>query len=243
MRKLFLLLTFFTVSSISFAQSWMDLGLKGSWGPNWLFNKNIMDDQEFNNQLSFGYNFGGKLGWNFNDFHEITFDILGGTFKQEFKFNILDTATNASPLYTKTFQYSTLDLALLYRHNQDGRYMEVGPMYSIIKKASGTNEYDENIDGVIKDNFVPNYFSFVFGFGGYFIGTENFGITFGARFAYSLGDLISETGQINHYPANEPYDTYAPSHAFSAMLVMEANLDFAYMAKAKCKNKRKLILF
>jgi hypothetical protein len=85
--------------------------------------------------------------------------------------------------------------------------------------------------------------SMLFGFGGYFLGTDNFGITLGARFIYGFGDLISPSGQSKHYPYFEQYATYKKTAPFSAMLVAEANLDFAYMAKAKCKNKRKLILF
>ncbi|MFZ5552168.1 MAG: hypothetical protein ACOZCO_03560 [Bacteroidota bacterium] len=243
MRKLFLPAFILLFTLPSFSQRWVDIGFKGSWGPNWLFNKNILDDQEFNNQLSYGYNFGGKIGLNFNDFHEVTFDVLSGQFTQKFKFNVDDTATGASPLFDKSFKYSTLDFALLYRHNKDGRYFEAGPQFSLLKKASGTNSYDATVDGDVKENFVDNYTSFVFGFGGYFIGTENFGITFGARFAYTFTDVISAQGQINHYPANQPYPTYAESHPFTAMLVMEFNWDFAYMAKAKCSNKRKLILF
>jgi len=139
-----------------------------------------------------------------------------------------------------------MDFILMYRHNKDGRYFEVGPGYSIIRKASGTNTLPtfETSDGVILDNLVPGYPTMNLGFGGYFIGTENFGITFGARFSYGLTDLISEEGQANHqYPANVSYATYTPSHPFSAQLVMEANLDFAYMVKAKCSNKRKILLF
>lgn len=243
MRKLLLLTFLLPITNLSISQGWLDLGLKGSWGPNWLFNKNILDDQEFNNQLSYGYNFGGKIGLNFNDFHEMTVDVLSGQFTQKFKFNVLDTATGASPLYDKSFKYNTLDFALLYRHNKDGRYFETGPQFSLLKKATGTNSFDASVDGIVKENFVDNYFSFVFGFGGYFIGTENFGITFGARFNYTITDVISAQGQINNYPANEPYPVYAQSHPFTAMIVMEFNYDFAYLAKAKCSNKRKLILF
>ena len=75
------------------------------------------------------------------------------------------------------------------------------------------------------------------------MGTENFGITLGARFTYGLGDLISPEGKTRHFPYYENYPTYAKTAPFTAMLVMEMNLDFAYLAKAKCKNKRKLILF
>lgn len=246
MRKPFLLLTFVLLTNITFSQRWLDIGLKGAWGPSWLFNKNIFDDQEFNHVLSYGYGFGGKVGFNFNDSHELTFDFMVGTFKQKFKYNVTDTITGASPEFEKSLQFGTLDFILMYRHNKDGRYLEVGPGYSIIKSASGSNSNDAYAlaDGDIRENLIDGYTTIVFGFGGYFVGTENFGITMGARFSYGLSDLISAEGQARHqYPANENYPNYSESHPFTAQLVMEANLDFAYMVKAKCSNKRKILLF
>ena len=74
------------------------------------------------------------------------------------------------------------------------------------------------------------------------MGTDNFGITMGFRFNYDFSDAFTEDNM--NFPAMKNYSTaYTQSHPITAMLVMEANLDFAYMAKAKCKNKRKLILF
>jgi hypothetical protein len=243
MRKSVLFVVFLSVSALSQAQGWLDIGIKGSWGPTWLFNKNIFEDQEFNHQLSFGHSFGGKLGLNFNDFHELTLDVMFGTFKQDFKFNITDSVTGASPEFEKSMSYKTLDFFLLYRHNKDGRYLEVGPAFSLVQSASGSNSWDSSLDGEIADNLITSYPSFVFGFGSYFIGTENFGITLGARFNYGLSDLISDKGQVFHYPANTPYPTYTASHPLYAQLVVEANYDFAYLAKAKCSNKKKVIFF
>ena len=243
MRNFILLFSLLLFTSTINAQRWVDIGIKGGWGPNWLMNKNLADDQDFNNQLASGYTFGGKLGFNFNDFHELTFDVLATGYKFKFKFNEFDTTSNASPLYEKSFRFNVLELMLMYRHNKDGRYMEIGPSYSLMKKASGTNNFEGANDGVIRENLIDGFTSVVFGFGTYFMGTENFGITLGARFSYTFDDIISETGKTNHYPANRPYTSYKASHPFYALLIAEANLDFAYMAKAKCKNKRKLILF
>lgn len=243
MRKFILLFSLFVFTLNAGAQRWVDIGVKGGWGINWLINKNLSDDQDFNNQLASGYTFGGKLGFNFNDFHEITFDVMATTNRYKFKYNVFDSISNSSPLYEKSFRFNVLEMALLYRNNKDGRYLEFGPSYSLVRNATGTNTLESHNDGVIRDNLINGYTSLIFGFGTYFLGTENFGITLGARFSYTFNDLISEKGKVNHYPANNPYPAYKASHPFYALLIAEANLDFAYMAKAKCKNKRKLILF
>lgn len=242
MRKTLSIILVFTAFYAN-SQSWIDLGLKAAWGPNLLVNQNVFNDKRFNNVFSFGHGFGAKLGWNFNDFHEITFDFMYSKFTQNFRYNVKDTVTNAEPEYKKSFQYTTLDFALLYRHNSDGRYMEIGPQYSVINSASGTNDIANPNEVDIKENFISGYTSILFGFGSYFLGTENFGLTIGARFTYSLNDIISNKGKTSHYPANTPWEGYKQSHPLTAVLVMEMNFDFAYMAKAKCSNKRKLILF
>lgn len=249
MRKVFLTLAILTtfLSKVN-SQSWIDVGIKGGWGPTILFNANAFDDQLFEHKISFGTMLGGKLGWNFNDDHEVTLDVFGTKNNQTFDFFVpnADTTVGGQTSHQKTVTFSTLSFAVLYRHNKDGRHFEFGPVYNIVKKASVKNNNPENIlnDGTdIKANLVSNYMSLLFGFGGYFMGTENFGITLGARFTYGLGDLISDEGKTRHFPYYSDYATYKKTAPFSAMLVMEMNLDFAYMAKAKCKNKRKLILF
>lgn len=253
MRKVFLSLFFLTTIAFNVkSQMWVDLGIKGGWGPTILFNKNALDDKLFEHKISFGNMLGGKIGWNFNDDHEITIDVMGVKNVQKYDYFEQDTATGAAPKFEKSVTFNTLSIALAYRHNKDGRHFEIGPVYNIVRKASATNTHPDavNQDGNdIKSNLNPNFMSILFGFGGYFLGTENLGLTLGARFTYGLGDLISDTGRARHYPyfINESQaSTYSPlakTTPFTAMLVAELNLDFAYMAKAKCKNKRKLILF
>jgi hypothetical protein len=236
-----LLISLLTLSAS--AQKWIDLGLKGSWGPNILLNSNVFDDKDFNHRLSFGYDIGGKIGLNFGENHEVTFDVMSSNFNQKYDFNIFDSISGSSPLYQKKFSMKTLDFLLMYRHNKDGRYFEIGPKYSMVKSATGSNEYIGHNDGVIKDNIVDSYVSAVLGFGSYLIGTDNFGITFGARFSYTFTDLISPVGKEINYPSGTSYDSYKPSHPFTAMIVMEFNYDLGYIAKANCGERRKVIFF
>ena len=46
------------------------------------------------------------------------------------------------------------------------------------------------------------------GFGAYMVGTENFGITAGARLGFDFSDLISEEGKTVNMPTLKAYDSY-----------------------------------
>jgi len=74
------------------------------------------------------------------------------------------------------------------------------------------------------------------------MGTENFGITAGARLGFGFSDLISSEGQTVNMPTLKAYDTYKGTFPVTLQLVFEANLDFAYLAKAQC-GRRKLLAF
>jgi len=242
MRKL-LILTVITLSSVNtYSQSWLDVGVKGSWGLNFLYHKNLLDDQDFNETFTSGWNFGGKLGWNIDDFHEITLDVLYYKFSQGYKYNITDSTGKNGPEYSRNMSFSGMQFMLLYRHNNDGRYVEIGPSYSTVSKVSMTDEfYTVDPDYDFKQHMNTGYMGITFGFGGYVIGTQNFGITMGFRINYTASDAGKDDGF--NFPAFKTYETYTGTHPLTLMLVMEANLDFAFMAKAKCSNKRKLILF
>ena len=245
MRKtIFTLLTVILCSASVNAQRWVDVGLKGGWGASLLINQNIFDDNTFSHRISSSYSFGGKFGYNLNANHEITFDFMLGHFDQKFNFNEPDLINPAfQPEYSKNMIYKSMDMLFMYRFNKDGRYLEVGPQYSLIQKAYETNTFTNEINADKTDYLNPNYMAFSLGFGNYFLGTENFGITLGARFSYGLGDIISEAGKNVNYPATtRNYSSYAESMPLTAQIIMEFNFDFAYIAKASC-GRTKLMTF
>lgn len=239
------LLVISTSITESFAQKWVDIGLKGEWGANFMWNKNIMDDQKFNHKLVSGFGIGGKLGFNLSENHEITFDVIWSRYNQKFAFNkVLDSSSAAQTSFEKSFRFHSIDLIPMYRMNKEGNYVEIGPQFSLIgDKITGTNTFDETENAKVPDYINRKQIGLVFGAGNYMLGTENFGITLGIRFKYMFTDLISETGQNEGYPSETAYSAYKASHAFSAMLVTEANYDLGYLAKAKCSKRRKIIFF
>ena len=74
----FLLFTVFSlyISLNSFAQGWVDTGIKGGYGSSALVNPNVWNNTTVEHLLSPAYTFGGKVGLNFNMNYQITLDFL-----------------------------------------------------------------------------------------------------------------------------------------------------------------------
>ena len=242
MRKtLSLLSALFILISIQ-SQVWFDVGFKGGLGTGILMNQNIWDDPDYNHRISPSYSFGAKFGINLSNNHEITFDFMASKFRQDFLHNELDSSSMTFPIYESTLSYNSFDYMILYRHNKDGRYMEIGPSFQNIRKVSFEDEYPSPSVFHLEDvnGFQTNM---IIGFGAYFIGSENFGVTTGFRISYTLTDLISQKGQQEYFPVQKNYEQYQASHPLFICFLMEANFDFAYFAKAKCTSRTKLIFF
>ncbi len=246
MKKLvFALIVFLNTVQIS-AQSWVDLGLKGQWGPTFLYNQSIFDDGHYNNKLTTKGGFGFKVGYNFNDKHELTFDFMINSFQQDFDYNFTDTLDDSFHSHISSIGYKSLDYILMYRNNSNGSYFEIGPVISTIRSVNRTDDFlssttDSNFD-LDKVNTLQT--GIVFGFGSYFVGTDNFGVTGGFRISYMFSDLISTNGYNANYPKGNLMSTgqTSASHPLMVQLVFEANLDFAYLAHAKC-GRTKMIFF
>ncbi len=76
----------FLLFQIGFSQTWFDIGLKGGIGTSFMYNAQIFDDQAIVHKFKPGYTFGGKLGFNFIQEHQITFDIMKTTYQQGFTY-------------------------------------------------------------------------------------------------------------------------------------------------------------
>jgi hypothetical protein len=186
-----------------------------------------------------------KIGLNFNSNHQITVDVMLNNFNQKFKYSeSIDTTSIGETNYESAIRYKAVDIMLMYRHNEDGRYFEIGPTISnMLSTSRSDNKLPGGIDNAFtKDAVNPMQIGFTIGFGAYFLGTDNFGITSGVRVTYLATDLISNNGINLNYPTGKSYGSYAASHPLLIQLVFEANLDFAYMARANC-GKRKLLMF
>lgn len=242
----FLILCGLSVPALLFSQhSWTAVGIKGGYGASYLINKNYWTDQNIENQITFGYMFGGRLSENFNDKNELSFECFSSLIRQNY---IISDSVSAS---TVGMSYKTIDLALLYRNHNEGGYFEIGPQMSFIRKASPTSNIADN-DPQTLTYFSPHYFSGVLGFGGNVMGSDNFDMLMGLRFIYGFSDIVSKNGgrsdALPNFPIRDSYtpkySTYEPTNPFTILLMLEFNFDVGYFARATCnKNRRKFVTF
>lgn len=238
MRKKLLCILIIGISHFSFAQSWVDIGLKGGYGLDFVINKNITEDETHTPKFSFGYMYGGKIGWNFNEDHAITIDVLYSGFGSTYEY-FVNNADSSKSFYNKDYLMNSLDFLLMYRHVKNSSYVEIGPQYSLVQKGVGKDSNPAStMNGDIKNNFVSTYFSGVIGAGALLGGTENFRVTLGFRVLYTFNDIISKVGKSADFPTGNLYSTYQKSNPLSAMLVMELNYDLGFMASSNCKKRK-----
>ncbi len=245
MKKITFASLLFIFSNSLYSQSWLEVGLKGGYGLDFLVNKNVSNDPTHTSKFSFGYTYGGKLGWNFNADHAITLDVLYTGFGKTYDYYTTNPADSTKKdFYKKQFAFNALDFLLMYRHVKNASYFEIGPQFSTIKKAKASDsQTGSKINGDVSDNLVKTYYSAVIGAGGMLAGTENFRVILGFRVIYTFNDIISPTGQQNNFPSGNKYDTYQKSNPLSAMMVLECNYDLGHLAKSNCKKKKTRFLF
>lgn len=248
MKRLFFLLLIIQLTTLTaFAQGWLDIGVKGAWGPTFIINNNVWNDKNIGNVLSYGNFYGGKIGFNFNEYHQITSDVTKSKITQQYTIKSSDSLT-----YNKHIQFTTLDISFLYRsHTEGGGYIEIGPQYSMLKNAKQNLDVTSNGTGEkdVLAYFNSSYYSVVFGFGANFMGGNNVSLLLGARMVYGFNDLVSEEGKSVSFPMNDSYYTpaytaYKATRPFTAMLVAELTYDLGFFAHSSCgKGRTKFISF
>lgn len=232
---LILLMVLFGMGQSFSQELWFDAGLKGSWGPTFLYNQNLVNDANYSQQISNGYSVGAKFGFNFGYIHGITFDAMYAQNKQ--LYNIKEGFASVDDL---TVAWKTIDLYLLYRLYRTINYFELGPKYSLTNIVRNNNVETTQY-------YAESYPSAVIGFGWYVFGRETFTATLGLRIEYGLSDIISGDGRAEGYPANpvatEAFDPYYSTNPLIAQLVFEVNWGIGYFAKTACAGRRHFFSF
>ncbi|MBK6347983.1 MAG: outer membrane beta-barrel protein [Bacteroidales bacterium] len=242
MKRFLLLAVLQFAVLVAFSQTWFDIGLKGGIGSSFMYNSQIFKNQDIVHKFKPGYTFGGKLGFNFIQEHQITFDVMKTTYNQAFTYTPADGPTGSENLREYTF--GGLDMLVMYRTNRSGTYFEIGPQwstYSTVKFSdNGSTAFtEENVSKMIK----KSNFGMAVGFGGYIFGTDNFGVATGLRFNYMFNDMATAEGNDANFPILKDTGESNPTHNLGVLFVIEMNYDFGYLVSSRCGQRTKLFVF
>lgn len=239
MKKLLLTISLSFSLLIASSQPWFDVGLKGGIGTSFMYNQKIFDEQEVIHKFKPGYTFGAKLGYNFIQEHQITFDVMKSSLKQGFEYS-----TPEDDKVNREFSFDGLDLLLMYRTNRGGTYFEVGPQWSTFSNVKYSDEGGDLLAPVSPNDIITkSNFGMAVGFGGYIFGTDNFGITTGFRVSYMFNDMANDQGREVNFPILTSAESTSSTHNIAAMFVIEINYDFGYLVSSSCGQRRKLFVF
>ncbi|NOT35877.1 MAG: outer membrane beta-barrel protein [Saprospiraceae bacterium] len=221
--------------------AWWDAGAKVGYGLGGFYNANLTKDDNYSYRLNSGYGLGAKFGMYFGLNNGITFDFMYSKYKQDFDYAIPGNSENLH-----TIKWNNYDLALLYRHQANGAYVELGPMYSLVNSVNNSDNNDGGDDKDVSKFYNENYFSGVFGAGGYIAGSDRFTLMMGLRLGYALTDFVSEEGKTNNYPTPKQTALTAKESTTNpafVQLVIEGNFALGYYGKASCQKRATLFSF
>ena len=238
MQKIIFLL-FFSLSvcfvNAQKVYAWMDAGVKVGYGLTGMLNSNLFDDKNYEHHLTGGSFIGAKIGLFIGLYNGLTVDFMLSSNNQKFDFNV------GTKNYIHDINWKNYDLAVLYRMQKDGIYLEVGPQISFVNKVTQENPLDPLTTDVTK-YYSKNYISGVFGIGGYVFNYENFTTMLGLRLGYGFTDMINDDGKNvkpNPYPtpSEEKIYTSKKTNAAWAQLNLEFNFALGYYGKSSCSKR------
>lgn len=234
--SLFALLFCFHVSAQEF---WFEAGLKGGAGMSFLYNKNVLDDDNWDYKLTPMYGAGAKFSVNFGPYHGVFLEGLYNKSAQDFNFNLAGLTDD----FEYSIEWQSIDLYVLYRGIRNRTYFEIGPMYSMIQKFEQTNPLGNN-KLETTEFYKSSYLGGAFGFGGYVVGSETFSMGLGLRLNYGFGDMVNDKGlaEGNGFPnpvKSAPYTTDEKTNIMFAQFMVEFNFGVGRFAKTACSQRFK----
>lgn len=217
--------------------AWWDAGVRVGYGLTGMLNSNILDDNNYDYKLQTGYSLGGKFGMFFGLYNGVTLEASLGSYNQDFEF------IRGGNSFNHEINWKTLDLALLYRNQRNGVYVELGPMLSLINKVNQKDGFaPEKTD--VKDSYEKKYISGVFGVGGYIFNYENFTTMLGFRLGYGFTDMVNDAGRAAHFPnpssSSQPYASEKSTNPVFVQMNLEFNFALGYYGKSSCSKRASL---
>lgn len=236
---LFAIITIFSLGNAQAQKvyAWWDAGVRVGYGLTGMINSNILDDNNYDYKIPSGYSLGGKFGMFFGLYNGVTIEANLASYNQNFEY-----IRNGNS-FNHDINWKSLDLALLYRNQRNGVYIELGPQLSLINKVNQKDGFaPEQTD--VKKFYEKKYFSGVFGFGGYIFNYENFTTMLGFRLGYGLTDMINDEGKAANFPnpssVSQPYASEKSTNAAFVQLNLEFNFALGYYGKSSCSKRASL---
>lgn len=204
-------------------QASLTVGIMGMGKNTWLFNKNIFDrpNSEQEVEASLGTSFGINMSIYFTRNLGIGLDILYATHNQ--KFNGTTDILTKTP-YNSKVHFSSIDIPLYLRLSTNGgAYFELGSYFSMITGANYSQESSLAPFNVNKDikaftsgfNVAP-----LLGLGIDINLSDNLILSPGLRFSYGLSDVAGVDGQGVELTNTLKYPTYEKTHTLSGGLLV-----------------------
>lgn len=174
--------------------SGMFMGFRGGATTDWIFNKHVsqITASSQDMQVSFGNCIGFTMGYDFTEVMALSLDINYNSYKQ----NYTGDTTYGGPFnYKSTTKMNFIDVPLLFRYG-GGAYVEAGPVFTYINKASF--KLDAEIDSLDLTKSDAGFESIsigaALGFGGRFYIGERVIVDIGFRGTYGLTDSKGVNG-------------------------------------------------
>ena len=205
--------------------NWLTIAVKGGYGNFMMLNSDLKNTEGLTlDAFSPSYCFGGRLGVVFGDYVGLSFEYLGGGFKQKFDFKENDVTNSGD------YNFGCTDILALLRYTGDyGFYAEVGPKFTSVKKAEYTYEDAQSFD--VNPMFKDKLISIAFGLGFMPYNGDRVQVSLGARAAYGLKNMVEDE--------QKPFNAFNQSVAaetkqLSVQLLLEVNYFFAKFGTANC---------
>ncbi len=204
-------------------QASFTLGIMGMGKNTWLFNNNIFDrpNSEQEVEASIGTSFGINMSIYFTQNVGIGLDVHYATHNQ--KFNGTTDILTKTP-YNSKVHFSSIDIPLYLRLSSNGgAYFELGSYFSMITGANYSQESSLALFNGSKDikaftsgfNIAP-----LLGLGIDINLTDNLILSPGLRFSYGLSDVAGVDGQGVELTNSLKYPTYEKTHTLSGGLLV-----------------------
>ena len=205
--------------------NWLTIAVKGGGGAFMMLNQDLKNTENFTLEaFSPSYCFGGRLGVVFGNYVGVSFEYLGGGFKQKFNFKENDVTNSGD------YNFGCTDMLALLRYTGDyGFYAEVGPKFTTVKKAEYTFEDAQGLD--VNPMFKDKLMSIAFGMGFMPYNGDRVQVSLGARASYGFKNMV-EDDQQPFIAFNNNITT--ETKQLNVQLLLEVNYFFAKFGTANC---------